>query len=437
MSNCSSDLGVFSDTPDAFQVKAPQAPDVNDARFDIASPTYSIIGNEFTPDQKDILIEVQGPNDVAEIQAWVADTSFDLPSTDPGVFSGPITLGPEVGTQKVLLAQPDEEQAFAVIEIIRTHPLYVLVTDDWDDAYVTLDQFDLQADLEANHSDVRFTHLVGPDLFTASHADEDESYEIQDSDRQSHISWLSRSQSLGHEVGLHIHPWCSFVETAGINCRTDNSYFYENPDINQNGKTTILESYTQAELETMIAKADELFIENNLGKPVSFRAGGWTGGIKTLTALQNQGYLVDSSAVNWGRSVGKTSSFWIDLLMQTWNAIADISQPYFPGLMLIDTQSEPSLELLQLPNNANFVEYVDTAEMIDIFKQHWQPGQTIDVPKAYTVGYHMTPYPTQENGYIDRLDGLLDHTDQFQSQHDGGPVIYATMKDMVKVWQKK
>ena len=65
------------------------------------------------------------------------------------------------------------------------------------------------------------------------------------------------------------------------------------------GYTVRLEAYDRLEMKTMMDHADTLFAAYGLGKPTSFRAGGWTAEIATLQGLADNGYTVDSSALNW------------------------------------------------------------------------------------------------------------------------------------------
>ena len=52
------------------------------------------------------------------------------------------------------------------------------------------------------------------------------------------------------------------------------------------GYTVVLSTYTEEELVTILAKADELFATWQLGKPTAFRAGGWAAEPNVLKALQ-------------------------------------------------------------------------------------------------------------------------------------------------------
>jgi hypothetical protein len=40
-------------------------------------------------------------------------------------------------------------------------------------------------------------------------------------------TWIKKQHDEEHdEIALHIHPWCNFVEAAGLTCITDQSTVY-------------------------------------------------------------------------------------------------------------------------------------------------------------------------------------------------------------------
>src|SRR5207253_2483872 len=114
------------------------------------------------------------------------------------------------------------------------------------------------------------------------------------------VDWVTGMQrDHGDEIGLHVHPWCSFVADAGVTCRTSPSFAYAEGDTT--GYTVILNSYTRSELDKLFHHATALFQANGLPAPTSFRAGGWTADEHVLQALVTAGHVADSSACNWAR----------------------------------------------------------------------------------------------------------------------------------------
>ena len=272
----------------------------------------------------------------------------------------------------------------------------------------------------------KITHFVGPYTFTDS--------TVSASRRQALVSWLNGNRShFGDEIGLHIHPYCNFINTLGngITCKTTPTYSTTAPDTT--GYTVPLSVYTEAELNTMLKAADNLFIANGLGKPTSFRAGGWTASIEVERALSANGYRADSSANNWARLEewqGSGTGFLFDWNKANWAPIGDLSQPYHPSSTSTVTPAVPGLSVLEVPDNGSLVDYVSGAEMVAIFDATWN-GQSATAPKSYVIGLHPINYDTT---YHARMQMILSHVDAFLSANDAGPVVYATLTDTSRTW---
>ena len=72
-----------------------------------------------------------------------------------------------------------------------------------------------------------------------------------------------------------------------------------------------------------------IFNERGLGTPKTFRAGGWTADINTLLALADNGYVADTSALNWMHI-----EEWQGKELYTWNMTHWASdQRYEPAVL--------------------------------------------------------------------------------------------------------
>ena len=71
--------------------------------------------------------------------------------------------------------------------------------------------------------------------------------------------------------------------------------------------------------------------------------------------------------------------------------------------------------------------------MKDIFTANWNGGP-LAAPTTFMMGFHPSPsFSTEE---YKRLDGILDHADQFQAAQHTGPVVYELLKDLPTVWPR-
>jgi hypothetical protein len=302
--------------------------------------------------------------------------------------------------------------------------MYFVMSTDWDYSEPGQEALDSHDRLRTAHPAIKYTHFVGPYSFTDTLVTEPRKVEL--------ATWLkTRRDQFGDEIGLHIHPWCHFVVYAGLTCITDQS---TTQPIDTTGYTIKVAAYGQAGFETLLDAAATLFDERGLGTPVTFRAGGWTASVETLAALAAKGYVADTSALNWARieewDGHMPAELWL-WNMATWSQMNDTSQPYYPNVADKQSGEAPRLSILEVPDNAVMVDYVSTQEMKDIFAANWSGGP-LAAPKVYMMGFHPTPSFTP--GEYSRLDGILDHADQFQAEAHAGPVVYAVLRDLPRVW---
>jgi hypothetical protein len=330
-------------------------------------------------------------------------------------------LGP--GEHRLLLAANGSDQAFAERRFRVSHPLYVVVTTDWDDADNSELSLTLQEELHEDHPQLLVTHFVGPYTFTDP---------ALTPDRVSYLSdWVTGMRdTYGDEIGLHIHPYCNFVESAGLTCADAPSTVYST---DATGYTVMLGAYSQQDFEALLAHADSLFEANGLGKPTSFRAGGWTAELSTLRALAAQGYVADTSANNWRRMEeweGVQSGVLYEWNSTQWSTIDDTSQPYYPSQTDIVTTGSDIVPILEVPDNGILVDYVTSEEMVEIFSANWN-GDALSEPTQFSIGWHPSNF---SQSFKLRMHRALTHVDQYLALYDNGPVVYSTLSDLAKVW---
>jgi hypothetical protein len=253
--------------------------------------------------------------------------------------------------------------------------------------------------------------------------------------KQRLVDWVTNLRDTeGDEIGLHVHPYCNFIRTAGVTCRTAPSFAYASGDTT--GYTVILASYTQAELEKIFARAAELFEQNGLGRPTSFRAGGWTASVGVLKALATAGHVADTSACNWARLEEWQNHAGADLYawnQEHWASIDATSQPYYPSTTDLLADAAPHLSVLEVPDNGLLVDYVSGAEMIEMLDQNWPGRGALDAAVVYSIGYHP---PNFSETYFARIDQALTEIDKHLASAGTGPIVYARLSDMTKVFPR-
>jgi hypothetical protein len=423
-------LAGCGDGPLAVADRPPRAPAENDPTFSVRGvPGWRLVGNPLTPGQDELPVEVVAPSRVDVVDAFVgALPGIRLTQGDDGRFRGVLDIAAlPVGEHDLLLAADSSDEAFARLVVRRSHPLYVVVSTDWDDPDNSELALTLQEELHDEHPELILTHFVGPYTFTDPAVSAARQGEL--------VDWVTGMRDRhGDEIGLHIHAYCSFVAAAGLPCRTSPSSVYRAGDAT--GYTVMLNAYEHAELVTMLRKADELFVDNGLGKPTSFRAGGWIADLRVLSALAEAGHVADTSANNWARLEeweGVENGVLYEWNRTNWSTIGDTSQPYYPSagdVLAAAAAGEPHVGILEVRDNGILVDYVTREEMIGIFDANFD-GAPLAAPRAYSIGYHPSNFVRL---YKDRIHYTLLHAEQFLASTGRGPVVYARLSDLATVW---
>jgi len=410
--------------------RAPGAPSkADEAGFTIEGlRRWYLIGNPLTPGDDSLEVSIESAEPVEVIDLWL-DRQFAARGHASG---GRVEIVVDIGSlatgeHEILLAADGAEFAFAQRFFRRSHPLYVVVSNDWDDPDNDDATLERQERLHARHPSLLLTHFVGPYTFTDS--------SVSAARRDFLVDWVTGLRdSEGDEIGLHIHPYCNFVEDAGVTCKTDHSFARDTGDAT--GYTVFLGSYSESEFTSLLEHAIDLFQQAGLGRPTSFRAGGWTLEPHTMRALAATGFRADTSAANWARmeewadNPGATLFQWN---RDHWSSIDETSQPYYPSETDLLSASSPRVSVLEVPDNGLLVDYVSGAEMIDMFEQNLGTG-ILPAPRAYSIGYHP---PNFSETFFARMDQALGAIDQNLHAADLGPVVYARLSDLVQVWPRQ
>jgi hypothetical protein len=405
----------------------PTAPAENDPAYAItgAQPWW-IVANAATPTTDDLMtVIVTPPSGTDYIDLWVGDLPVvRLDDAGDGKLGTQITVTDlALGDHDILLAANGSTTAFAKLPLHRSAPYYVIVTTDWDFSDPGDRANTYQDAMHATHPEVRITHFVGPYTFTDP--------AVTPARRSELVTWLLKQRDTFHdEIGLHIHPWCHFVVSAGLTCVTDQSTTM--PAGDTTGYTVKLGAYGRTNMGILLDHAKTLFEQNGLNAPKTFRAGGWTATLETVQALADKGYVADTSALNWKyieKAWGTTELYRWN--MENWLPINDTSQPYFPSQTNVLTSTLPTLPILEVPDNGVMIDYTLLPEITGIFDSNWN-GQTLMSPKTLMMGFH--PSTGFSETEYRRVDGFFKYADQKLASTHQGPVVYITLKDVVAAY---
>lgn len=388
---------------------------------------WYLIGNALTPGNDEVQLRVVTDSRIRSVEAFIDNQPKGLLSQTPVGFDGAINISDLApGKHSLQLFAEGSSKLSLKKFFYRSHPYYALLTTDWDSSDSRDSVLKLHEKLHAEHPALKITHFLGPYTFTDPKVS---------TVRQAYLAnWMIRLRtSFQDEIGLHIHPFCNFVNiVSGVYCRFKPSDTYKRGD--SSGYTVLSSAYSETEFLRLLKAADALFIAHGLGKPTSFRTGSWAANAQTLKALAAGGFVADSSANNWVRIKEESENDGNGVLYkwnhQHWTAINDRSQPYFPAELNPMTNGMPTISILEVPDNGSLVDYVTGDEMISIFKSNWN-GQALSNPVTYVFGFHPVSY---NKTFHKRIEKTLSYIDQFLAANDNGPVIYETLSNIARVF---
>lgn len=405
----------------------PKDPATNDAAYAVSgTPKYLLAGDDLTPATPSFEIHVTPPAGASNIDLWLDDGTVTPLAQQGAEFVATVPAeGLAIGAHSLMIAERGAESGFFKADFVKGHALYVVISTDWDFPDVDDRVLDHHSELHAAHPELKITHLIGPYTFTDP--------EVSQARRDLITDWAKgMRETHGDEIGLHVHPRCTFVEAAGLPCKTQPSV--QTPDGDPTGYTVHLGAYSREEWNTMFAKADDIWGSLGFGKPVSFRAGAWTLETHVALALVDSGFVVDSSPVNWPYMEEWIGYELYDWNMNQWGPIGDTSQPYYPTEdSLLPGGSGAKIDLLEVPDNGVMVDYWTVDEMKGIFDANWS-GQALAVPTQVSTGFHPAPTLYYNKAEYKRLDDFFTYVDQFLASKTEGPVVYIRMSDATKVW---
>lgn len=242
----------------------------------------------------------------------------------------------------------------------------IYVTVDWEGR--SLDEENIQAmrDFRQQFPYVPMLHLMNAAYFVRDHPSPEK------------LTQTIQSTFLPSDTqGLHLHGWKTLTNYCGVSYQHNYSFadIDEHCQIGDCGYTVSLEyAYSQTALSKLIACSDNILIKNGFNKSVHFRAGGWQLGPKLMAALEANGFVWDSSKIDYRLLTTRWSedSSLVNMLRQLHPKTTSLEQPY-----LIRKN------LMEYPNNAALADYTTTKQIMTIFKQ------LIDANKPVMVlGFH-------------------------------------------------
>ena len=281
-----------------------------------------------------------------------------------------------------------------------TGKLVTAVTLDWEGAELAPQGFAALAKLREALGAAPITHFVSAAYFGKDRA------------AATKIAGAIRP---GDELAVHLHAWRSLAVTAGIAPRVSPSFLNGTDDVvelaGDAGFDTDLDTYDVPALRALLRTSRRLLEQTHVPVSRSFRAGGYLATPKVLLAARDEGFIVDSSAVDRRALADNGEEQLAARLGALWPNVDATTQPF---------QRDP--DLLEIPI-AGVTDYVSATDIAQTFERararlRGQPERDVFV----VLAFHLETAPD----YAGRLQEAL---------AKAGAVQYVTIEQAAELYR--
>ena len=303
--------------------------------------------------------------------------------------------------------------------------VYVTMVSHFDRPW-TMEANDLAAlrNLTKNHPQMRWTHLYNPVAYTTPTPL-----------RKKMEDYVKESRDeYGAEIGVHLHMYRTFVESAGVKYRTRPSVSAQQArgSSDPSGYSVPMSAYNGDEISGMLDFTLAKFKDQGLGVPRTFCAGFYTTNLELQKRIAAGGYTASAAAFPPGREIGaQYAPSWHEL--SGWDASITIrSAPYrISQKSILPTSTEPFLQaydgkpLVEIPQNSKIDWMVSANDMKRIIGLHVEKAKAGE-PTAVCLAIH----EGSAHEHFNKYDEVLSHVDRLASEKDEVAVLYATVSEV-------
>ncbi len=325
-----------------------------------------------------------------------------------------------------------------------SYPLYVAWTHDWEG--VDVEQRHLNdMELLSQKYGVPMSHYFNPYIYVPGVMSQTRAQYLTD--------WvIRRRDEHGDSIGLHLHMYPKLIEEMlrPTEVRTVVRREVQEEDEEGNIVTNIVEeeqvetlfdvryspkwggyrgmgedipvsAYNYDELVYIFNWSVEMFQEKRLGKPAGFRAGGWFADMNTLRALQDTGFLYDTS--------GRTFAYRGTNKMRLQWDLKETTQPYQPNVNDQNSSAPPNIRLWEIPNNGADSWVYSGEQMINRVSVNWDGSYLLEKKIVVYLSHPHWFYADKP-----KMEAVFSHLSQYNNSKDGGPVVYINMDQAYNIW---
>ena len=312
--------------------------------------------------------------------------------------------------------------------------VFVTVVSHFDRPW-TMNADDLAAFrlLTKNHPNMRWTHLFNPVAYTTPTPllVEIENYVKESRDKHS------------AEIGVHLHMYRTFVESAGVKYRIRPSVSanHAKGSFDKSGYSVPITAYSGDEISLMLDFTLLKFKTKGLGVPKTFCAGFYTTNQELQKRIAEKGFYASAAAFPPGSEIGaQYSPSWHEL--SGWNdSITIRSSPYrVSKKTILPKGTAPYLKaldknpLVEIPQNSKIdwmVSANDMKHIIDIHTKQSLKGK----PTAVCLAIH----ESSAHEHFKKYNEVLDYVDYLMKEDSEFKIRYTTVNTVrdkfLKYWK--
>ncbi len=296
-----------------------------------------------------------------------------------------------------------------------TYPLYVTWTQDWE-GWDVPDVWLAELDSFAQRYGIVMTHFFNPCIYSAECSAQTRAPVTTRARADQLTLWAqNRAKVFNDEIGLHLHMFPGLAVSAGVTPQ-----YVTVPWLYGDSATY---AYSKEDMKTILTWSRRMFLDNGLPAPVSYRAGGWMLKEHTLAALEETGFLIDSS----GRTAGGLDIYTQKMagFPPPWN-LSPTQAPYRPNKDNMNLDAEPRMNIWEFPNNGADSIWYNEIELIRRFDLNYpNKGGVLETPQVLTYLSHPQFWAIDKY----RVDKLFNYIGNYLYRDDNGPVYYTTLRD--------
>lgn len=303
----------------------------------------------------------------------------------------------------IKIITPCEEIIVNGPDIYISYPLYLTWTHDWEGLDVEQRYLDDLNNLSARYS-LPMSHFFNPFIYIY----------LSPYRAQYLTDWVkNRYINNDDSIGLHIHMYPSLVHASGVEPKIDPVKWGTSlPE----GYDVLVTNYNTAEMEQILNWSKNQFTAYGLPTPTTYRSGGWFVNTETLRALENTGFVLDSS----GRTA---TAFGYYYIQSPWNLAPD-AQPFKPNIYNQNSGESPTFNIWEFPNNGADTYWYTSEELITRFDQNYNK-HPLTSKKVYVILSHPHWFDIDRQ----KFENLMNYIETFTYKSDRGPVVYVNLDD--------